>query len=619
MGVVLGLIVVSFAIWGIGDIFRGVGRSTVAQIGRTEIGMEQFRQLFNERLQQLSRQVGRPISMDQARRLGLDQQLLGQIVAEAALDHRVRGLRLGIADSDVIRRITEEPAFRGPSGQFDRMRFEQLIRQAGFSEQRFVAEQRQTILRRQLVATISGEVKAPKAAVEAFDRYTNEQRSIEYIVLDRAQAGEIPPPSPEVLAKYFDARKTLFRAPEYRKVVLLVLTPEELARSIETSADDVKRAYEERKGRYSTPERRQIEQIVFPSADEAKKGAERLAGGLSFPELAKERGLSQKDIDLGLIAKSDMADPTVADAAFSLQQDATSAPINGRFGTVIIRVTKIEPAHTRSFAEVEDELKRDLAIERAKSELATLRDKIEDELASGLRLDEVAQKLKLSSRTIDAIDRSGRAADGQQIANLPQGVDVVASAFAAEVGVENDSLQLPGGGYLWYDVTGITPSRDRSLDEVKDKVEERWRTDEIITRLDAKSKEVVEALKVGTPLSEVASVNKVELKKASGLKRQASSDALSSQTVGAVFLTGKGAARTAEGKNPTERVVFRVTDIVVPTFDPQSPETKRIGDTLRNAVADGLLSQYVARIETDIGVTINQSALNQSLGAASAN
>src|SRR5919204_3900971 len=166
MGAVMGLLIVSFAIWGIGDIFRGFGRSSLAKIGRTEIGIEQFRQMYNDRLQQLGRQIGRPISPDQARALGFDQQLLGQLVAETALDERARQLGLGLSDAEVARRIREDPTFRGFTGQFDRGRFEAIIRSAGYTEARYAAEQRRVSLRRQLAETVTGEVPPLKTMTQ---------------------------------------------------------------------------------------------------------------------------------------------------------------------------------------------------------------------------------------------------------------------------------------------------------------------------------------------------------------------------------------------------------------------------------------------------------------------
>src|SRR5215471_7956922 len=141
MAGVVAFLIVSFAIWGIGDIFRGFGRSTVAKVGSVEIGMEQFRQTYNERIQQLGRRLGKPITPDQARALRLDRQIVGQLVADTALDERARQMRLNLADAEVARQIMNEPNFRGPDGQFDRSRFEQMIRAAGYSEPRFAAEQ----------------------------------------------------------------------------------------------------------------------------------------------------------------------------------------------------------------------------------------------------------------------------------------------------------------------------------------------------------------------------------------------------------------------------------------------------------------------------------------------
>jgi peptidyl-prolyl cis-trans isomerase D len=345
MVAVVGFLALSFAIWGIGDIFRGFGRSTFAKIGNTEIGIEQFRQIYNDRLQQLSRQAGQPISMEQARARGFDRLIIGQLVAETSLDERARALRLGITDAEISKRITGDPSFQGPNGQFDRMRFEQIIRQMGFTEGRFIAEQRRQMLRRQLHGTIVGPSILPKAAVEAADRYHNEQRSIEYMLLDRAKAGEVAPPTPEVLAKYFEDHKILFRAPEYRKLVVVALIASEQARWIEISDADLKRAYDERRTRFMTPERRDIHQILFPSAEDAKAAAERIAKGESFDQIAADPAFKDRYTDLGLMAKTALIDRAIADAAFALKEGEVSAPVQGRFGTVLLQIARSNRAH----------------------------------------------------------------------------------------------------------------------------------------------------------------------------------------------------------------------------------------------------------------------------------
>lgn len=619
MAGVMGLLVISFAIWGIGDIFRGFGLNSVAKIGGTEISIEQFRQYYTDRLQQFGRQIGRAITPDQARSMGLDRQLLAQILAETTLDEQTRQLRLGLSNADIAQRITSDPNFRGANGQFDRNRFELLIRNAGYSEQRYVDQERRSILRRQIALSVSGDVLVPSTALAAINQYTNEKRSIEYVALTAAQAGDIPEPTPEVLSKYFEERKVLFRAPEYRKVTLLALTPADIAKPEAVTDADAKTYYEQHKSSYGAPEKRELHQMLFPNEQEAAAAKERIAKGLSFADLAKERGLKDSDVDLGMVAKADIIDPAVGDAAFALKSNEVSAPVKGGFGTVLLQVGKIEPGSQKPYEEVAAQIKKEIAENRARSELGALRDKIEDERAAGSTLAETAKKFALKSISIEAVDRSGRAPDGQPVSDIPKNPDVIGPIFASDPGVDNEALQLPNNGLLWYDVTGVTPAHDRALDEVKDQVATRWRDDEIAKRLQAKSDDMLGKLKAGTALSQVAFEAALKVETASGLQRRKPAGFLSAKVIDAVFKIAKDAAGSAEGDNQTQRFVFRVTEVVDPPLDANAADVKRLSTSIQNAISDDLIGQYIARLENDYGVTVNQSALNQVIGGGTAN
>jgi peptidyl-prolyl cis-trans isomerase D len=607
---VVGFLVISFAVWGIGDIFRGFGRSTVAKVGGIEITIDQFRTIYNERLQQISRQLGRPVTMEQARSMGLDRLVIGQLVSDLLLDDRARKLGLSLSDAEVSRAITTDPSFLGPNGQFDRFRFEQLIRQAGYTEARFVAERRREIIRRQLQSTVMSGLMVPGAWIDAANRYRNEERAIEYVLLDRSQAGEIPAPTPEAIAKYYEERKVLFRAPEYRKLVIVTLIPSEQAHWIEISDADAKRAYEERRSRYATPERRHIQQIVFTNEEEARAAADRIAKGASFADIAKERGLTDKDIDLGTLPKAAVIDRAVADAAFALREGEVSAPIQGRFGIALVQVLKIELEQVRSYEEVAPELKKELATARAKAEVLAVYDKIEDARAEGKTLAEAAASLKLASRTIEAIDRSGRDPSGAPVTGLPDAQRLLTTAFATDIGVDRDPLQIEGG-YIWYEIAGITPSRERPLDEVKDGVEARWREQEIAARLNAKATEILDKLKAGSTFAEIAAANNLKVASLTGIKRGEPPAPLSAPAVDAIFRTAKDAARSADAAEPPEQVVFRVTDIVEPKLDTASDDAKKAQEALTRGLSEGVFAEYISRLESEIGVTINQSALSQ--------
>jgi peptidyl-prolyl cis-trans isomerase D len=614
MTVAMGALIVSFGVWGIADIFRGFGQSTLAKIGQTEISTEQFRQLYNDKLQQVGRQFGRPLTTEQARAFGFDRQVLQQSIAEAALDEEARRLGLGQSDAETLRVIYSDPLFKGASGTFDPARFQAVIREYGISEQRYIADQRRLSLRRQIAQTISAGLEPPKVTIEVLSRFANEQRAIEYVKLDAAQAGTIDPPSPETLAGYFDDHRAQFRAPEYRKISFVAITPEEIGKWSDVSDEDARKLFEQRRAKLGTPERRQVWQIVFPNAEEAMAARNRLNSGLSFEDLAKERGLSSSDTDLGMITKSEVIDAAIADTAFSLPSGEVSQPVQGKFGVALVKIGKIVPGVEVDYGSVAANLKKEISIDQARKKVADLRDKMEDERGGGASVIEAAKKLGLAAVTVDAVDRSGRLPDGQPAANIPNGLDVVSQAFNSDVGVDNDPIQF-NGGYVWYDVLGITPSRERSLDEVKDQVEARWRNDQIESRLRTKATEMVQKLDQGGKLADEAARAGLKVETAA-FKRDASPPGLPTSAVTSAFRTAKDGAGQAAGGS--EWIVFRVTDITVPPLDLASDEIKKLKEDLLRGLADEQISEYVTKLEAEIGTTINEAALAQVTGAAGA-
>jgi peptidyl-prolyl cis-trans isomerase D len=613
MGVVMAVLAGSFAVWGINDIFRGFGRSSLAKIGDTEIPVEQFRQTYQDRLQQIGRLRGRPVTVDEGR--GLDRVVLGEMIVQAGLDQRARQMGLGLSDADIAHHITADPKLQTANGQFDRAKFDFLLRNTGYSEQRFVAEQRQEILRRQILESVSADLAPPKAWLDAINQFENQERYIEYIALGPAQAGNIPQPTEEQLKQYFDERKIVFRAPEYRKISVVSLTPADLAKWMEVSDEDLKKAYEQRRAGFTTPERRHIEQIVFPTLSDAQAAVDRIKNGASFGQIASERGLKEQDVDLGTLSKSRIVDPAVADAAFSLKEGEVSAPLQTRFGAaVLVTVRKIEPETTRSLAEVTTQLRTDIARERAGSQVRELHDKIEDARAGGSTIGEAAANLKLPVTTYE-LDRSGRDPTGKPVTNLPHAADVVKAAFGSDVGVDNDPLEAEGG-YIWYDVATITPARPRNLDEVKAEVEQRWRNDEIAARLKSKADEILDKLKNGDKLAAIASADRIKVETAKDLKRSVTSSTIPASMMDGVFRTAKDAYGSAASDDGSHWIVFRVTEVNTPALDAKSRDNERMVQAVQQELAADLSGQYVAHLENDLGTSVNAALLAQATGTS---
>jgi peptidyl-prolyl cis-trans isomerase D len=239
---------------------------------------------------------------------------------------------------------------------------------------------------------------------------------------------------------------------------------------------------------------------------------------------------------------------------------------------------------------------------------------MEDERGGGASVIEAAQKLGLTAVTVEAVDRSGRSPDGQPAGNIPRGLDVVSQAFNSSIGVDNDPIQF-GGGYVWYDVLGVTPSRERNLDEVRAQVEAKWRDDQISTKLRAKATDMVGKLEQGGTLAAEAATIGSKVETATGFRRDASLPGVPSGVITAAFRTAKDGVGQTPGAGGSEWIVFRVTDISMPAVDVASDDVKKLKETLLRGLTDEQVAQYVTKIESEIGTTINQAAFAQVTGA----
>jgi peptidyl-prolyl cis-trans isomerase D len=238
---------------------------------------------------------------------------------------------------------------------------------------------------------------------------------------------------------------------------------------------------------------------------------------------------------------------------------------------------------------------------------------MEDERGGGASVVDAAQKLGLTATTIDAVDRSGKLPNGEP-ANIPVGLNIVTQAFGSDVGIDNDAIPFKGG-YVWYDVVGITPARDRNLDEVKDQVEARWREDQVAAKLRGKAGDMVQKLSSGGSLADEAASLGIKVETATGLKRETASPGVPAGAIAAAFRTPKDGAGQTPGSGGSEWIVFRVTDIVVPTVDFAAADVKKLKETLQGNLTEEQVTQYVHQLEKDLGTSINEAAVAQVTGA----
>lgn len=616
VAILFSFLILSFAVWGIADMIRNVGQVNVARVGSTDITALAYRDTYQTELQNLSRRARRAITNDEARLLGLEQQVLNKMIAEAALDQRVKSYGLAISDDTIVKAITSDASFKGSNGAFDRNVFNELIRQNGYTEQTFVRTQRAVYLRQQLADTVAGAMPAPTVLRDAVNRYQNETRTAEYFTLGADKAGELAAPGEAVLQKFFDERKASFRAPDYRKISLIALTPADVARPDQVTDAEARAVYDANKARFGSPERRAVQQIVFPSMDEARQAAARIKDGTTFDAIAEERKLSSKDMDLGLVTRDAIIDPKVAEVAFATPAGTVSEPVEGRFGAVVVRVGEVQPEAVQPFEAAAPEIKAELAKSRARNALQDAHDKIEDQRASAKPLAEIAKDQKLTLQVIDAVDRAGRDKAQKPLA-LPERESLLKAVFASDIGVDNEAVPSRDGGYVWFEVNGIEPSRDRTLAEVKADVEAQWKDDEISSRLAAKASELVKRANEGAAIATLAAEIGVQANTAQGIKRSGENGGLPQAAVAQVFSTTVGRAAASIGATNQDRVIMRVTGADVPPLLSSQQAAEQIDQQLRVNLGDDILNAYVSQLQKDLGVTIHETAVRTAVGGGS--
>ena len=304
-----------------------------------------------------------------------------------------------------------------------------------------------------------------------------------------------------------------------------------------------------------------------------------------------------------------MFDQTIADAAFALPEGGVSEVVKGQFGPAILHVVSVTPGSVKTFDEVKDTLKKEIAADRVAGQVQTIHDKIEDARVSGKTLAEAAKTVGLEARPIDAVDAAGQDEKGVAV-DLPDKAELLAAAYASDVGVDDAPLQTNNRGWLWFDVMKVDPARDRTFDEVKDQVETQWRAEAVAKALSAKADDMVKQLEGGATLESLAQGAGLEAKSAADLRRGGAG--LAPSVVNAVFTVPAGGAGSAAA--PDGRVVFKVTADATPPTKFDDPAVKAIAAQLTEGLQTSVVAQFVNALEREVGVRIHDNVLQSATG-----
>jgi len=610
--ILFGLLVLSFAIWGIGDVFYGGSQArVVAEIGEIKVDQQDFSRTLAREINSASRRLGTRLTGQQAQSLGLVQQVLRQEISRALVRQQAADLGVITTDEQVRARILEEPAFQDDLGNFSRDRFLQALQVSGSSEQAFVAGLKEDIQSQSIVNAVSEAVVAPVDLAAAVYAYQEERRIAEFVVLSSESVTDIPEPTDEDLQEFYESNAQNFMAPEYRSISFVRLDPEEFAKEVGIDQKALREEFEARFDDFVVPEEREIEQIVFSTEEEAKAAVQRISAGETFEAVA-EALTGQAPISLGNVTKSDLL-PDLAEPTFSAEAQSVSAPIKSPLGWHVLKIGEVSPRVEPTFEEVEEELADDMAMRTAVDSLISIANEFDDEMAAGATLEEAAASLNLAIQKIEAIDARHQDLNGNLIEGLPADPAFDQSLRETEEGETSLLTETADGGYFVLRVDGVVEPARRPFENVKERVAELW---EGVQRND-KVRETAEALKAeldaGKSLADVAAENELLLETSEPLRRSdpPPASAPSPQLLSMLFQADEGG--TVIAPTPDGQVIAKLLEIQPADMSQASSALDTTQENLAQSMQGEMLDQFIIALQQEYPVSVNNTVLQELL------
>ena len=608
-------LIAAFALWGVNDIFRGGTSDAVAKVGDYEIGTQDLSREFRLQVRQLAQNSGGQIDSQMAIAFGEHQRVLDRIISRAALDVKASELGLGTPDSAVRENVQNDPVFQGAFGSFDRAIFQQRLLSASINEAMYLDGVRNDLSRTQLLDSIQSGVEAPKGYVDALFKHRQQTRKVKFLVLAPELAGTIEDPSQSDLEQFYKENDENFRTPEYRSFDLIHITAESLTPLVDVSEEEVKNKFEFERSSYETPEKRDIEQIRFDSEEEARAAAEKLKNGERFLKIALDKGLTPDDIAIGEITPSDL-DDRISDTVFSVKAGEVTDPVQGPFGWVMVRVLSVTEGKSVTFDEVKDEIKSKLLLEKAEGELFDIYNAIEDQLAGGATLAEVADETNVPLQTIASADRSGLDKEGNEIAAIAKHPSIVQEAFAVEIGDENYMQQAADGSYFVVEVKDSEPTRLKEFEEVREDIKSQWIAAERKRKLQSLAENFAERGNNGEKFEDLGAEIDRAITISPPVPRGGSNETFSRTLVESVFDAEKDRFVVGPVGIGESIVVVQVTEIIDPKLEDNKEAIARLQIETSASLSNELITHYINDVRDNLGVEKYPDMINRAVGVA---
>ncbi|MCF7700068.1 peptidyl-prolyl cis-trans isomerase [Loktanella sp. M215] len=571
---------------------------TIGTAGSKDISIASYQSALNEQLRSLEAQVGTRVTFQQAQSMGLDRSVLAQVVTQRTLDNEAAQLGLSVGDARVRAEVLRNPAFQSLSGSFDRDAYASALRRVGLTEAAYETGIRDDMTRTLLQGAVVGGIPAAPAYADTIATFLGETRDIVTAPVTAAQlTTPVPGPTDADLQTFYDANPDMFTDPEVRKITYALLTPAMLADKVTVEDAQVQDLYDQRIDTFRQPERRLVERLVFATAEDATAAkAELDAGTTTFDDLVAARGLAMADVDLGDVAIGDLG--AAGETVFAAATGDTVGPLDSDLGPALFRVNAVLAAEETPFEEAAPELRDELATTQARRVIQTDAETINDLIAGGATLEDLADRTDLELGTMDFTAAS---TDG------PAAYEAFRTAAAAATeGAYPALVNLDDGGIFALRLDSVTPPAVAPLDQVRDRLEAAWRAAAEKTAILTRAEEIATTI---TPETDLATLGLTPTPSANLTRGSFVADT-PADFMTTVFDMQPGETRALP--TDTGAIIVRL-NAVTPADLASERMTAQAADITQQAsagIAQDIYTAYAEAVRARTDVVIDQSAVN---------
>lgn len=595
MWVLMGLLI--FALGGFGITNLGGSVTSLGNVDGKKLDMNAYYRAVQQELSALQQQTGQRITFAQAQQFGLDQQVLGRMVAERALDGEAERLGLSMGDENLRDEILRISAFQGLDGQFDREAYRFALESSGLNESQFENSLREDAARSLLQGAVVGGIQVPDTYGEAFVAYLSETRDFSMAVVGQDQLeAEIAAPTDADLQGFYDSNIDNFMQPATRDITYAWLSPADLIDTVEVDQAALQAEYDARSAEFNQPERRLVERLVFGTAEEAAAAlAQITANETSFEALVEARGLALSDIDMGDVTEVELS--TNGALVFGAGTGDVVGPAQTDLGPALFRVNAVLDAQNVTFEEAEPILRDALALDRARRVIDAQINDIDDLLAGGATLEDVADETEMVLGTINF-----HAGSEDPIAGYSDFRALAASVTESDF---PEVASLDDGGIFALRLDGDSAAAPIPFETAKAAVEDAWRADALQAALKVKADALVAEMAAGKNIVTLG----VNVLQERDIARTGFVPDAPNNLVEIVFDMDQDEVRTLPGDGSYVIVLLDAVHAADLSSDENTSLVTLVSQQVSQSIAQDVFDAYTAHIRSNADIEIDQNAL----------